>query len=46
LTKKLENLNIKPILLQDPFHTVPSNADLTKMDNGWVVQGKVRGELL
>ena len=36
----------KPILLQDPFHTISLNPKLTRTENGVVIAGPITGELI
>jgi hypothetical protein len=35
-----------PILIQDPFHSIPKNTNLARTENGVVVTGPIRGELI
>jgi hypothetical protein len=36
----------KPILLQDPFHTISLNPKMTRTENGVVIAGPIMGELI
>ena len=46
IDKKTGKSKYKPILLQDPFHTIPLDASLSRTEHGIVIAGPIRGELL
>jgi hypothetical protein len=46
IDKKTGKSKHKPILLQDPIYSIPLNAVLTSTNNGVVIAGSIRGELI
>lgn len=46
IDKKTGTSKYKPILLQDPLNTIPLNENLTRTENGVVIAGPIRGDLI